>query len=126
MRECSSASGYRPPATKSAEPDRPRYLPSVAIRYRGCRSGKTFETPVNYARSGDRLKISVMAPDSKQWWRNFVDDGGPVTLVNFDGRDRTGHAIANRDPPGASRYPSSWTPHSRTTFPDPHPYSGPN
>jgi hypothetical protein len=41
-----------------------------------------------------------MAPDKKTWWRNFTGDGGPITLTNFDGADRTGHAVAHRDERG--------------------------
>ncbi|MDQ2637112.1 MAG: nitroreductase family deazaflavin-dependent oxidoreductase [Actinomycetota bacterium] len=72
----------------------------VKIRYVGRRSGRTFETPVGYRRSGDDIVINVMAPDAKNWWRNFLGDGGPVTLVGLDGADRTGHAVANRDAKG--------------------------
>ena len=78
----------------------------VVIRYIGRRSGKSFETPVNYRRSGDKIVIRVMSPDSKNWWRNFTGDGGPITLVKFDGADRTGHAVATATPRAASRSPS--------------------
>ena len=73
---------------------------TVVVRYTGRRSGKTFQTPLSYQRRGDGVVIRVMAPDSKTWWRNFVGDGGQVTLVNFDGADRTGHAVAHRDERG--------------------------
>lgn len=69
----------------------------VVIRYVGRRSGKTFETPVGYRRSGASLVIGVTAPDAKNWWRNFLGEGAPITLLNFNGRDRSGHAIAKRD-----------------------------
>lgn len=72
----------------------------VVIRYTGRRSGKSFETPVNYRRSGDEIVIRVMSPDAKTWWRNFTGDGGPITLVDFDGADRTGQALAHRDQRG--------------------------
>lgn len=72
----------------------------VVIRYVGRRSGQTFEIPVGYRRSGDTLTINVGAPDSKNWWRNFLGEGGPITLLNLDGADRTGHAVANRDETG--------------------------
>ena len=68
----------------------------VTVRYVGRRSGKTFETPVGYRRKGDAIVIPVGMPDAKNWWRNFLDDGGPITLVGLDGRDRTGHAVARR------------------------------
>lgn len=72
----------------------------VVIRYVGRRSGKTFETPVGYRRSGGDLIIAVTAPDAKNWWRNFLGEGGPITLLNLNGQDRNGHAVANRDARG--------------------------
>jgi hypothetical protein len=72
----------------------------VVIRYVGRRSGTTFEIPVGYRRSGGNLIIGVTAPDAKSWWRNFLGEGGPITLVNLNGQDRKGHAVANRDARG--------------------------
>lgn len=87
----------------------------INIRYVGRRSGKTIQTPVGYRRqggngaggngagdngAGDNIVINVMSPDSKTWWRNFLGEGGPITLLRLDGRDRAGHAVANRDDRG--------------------------
>ena len=72
----------------------------VEIRYTGRKSGRSFQTPVNYRLSGDQVTINVMGPDAKSWWRNFLGDGGPITLLNFRGTDRTGHAVATRDDQG--------------------------
>jgi hypothetical protein len=72
----------------------------INIRYVGRRSGQTIETPVGYRRDGDSIVINVTSPDNKTWWRNFLGEGGPITLLNFDGQDRTGHAIASRDEQG--------------------------
>jgi hypothetical protein len=72
----------------------------VTLRYVGRRSGNAVQLPVSYRRSGDGVTIQVMSPGDKRWWRNFLGDGGPVTLVNFDGVDRTGHAVAHRDERG--------------------------
>jgi hypothetical protein len=72
----------------------------INIRYVGRRSGKTIETPVGYQRSGDGIVINVMSPDNKTWWRNFLGQGAPITLLKLDGQDRTGHAIASRDDAG--------------------------
>jgi hypothetical protein len=41
-----------------------------------------------------------MSPDAKSWWRNFLGEGGPITLLRLDGADRTGHAVADRDEKG--------------------------
>ena len=72
----------------------------INIRYVGRRSGKTIETPIGYRRTADGIVINVMSPDNKTWWRNFLGDGGAITLLKFDGQDRTGHAVANRDANG--------------------------
>ena len=72
----------------------------IVIRYVGRRSGKTFETPVAYSRRGDDITIGVSFPDNKSWWRNFLGDGGTITLVGLDGADRSGHAVATRDSGG--------------------------
>lgn len=72
----------------------------INIRYVGRRSGKTIETPIGYRRTDDGIVINVMSPDNKTWWRNFLGEGGPITLLKFDGNDRTGHAVARRDANG--------------------------
>jgi hypothetical protein len=72
----------------------------INIRYVGRRSGNTIETPVGYRRSGNTISINVMSPDAKSWWRNFLGEGGPITLLKLDGQDRTGHAVADRDEKG--------------------------
>jgi hypothetical protein len=72
----------------------------VEVRYVGRKSGRTFQTPVAYRRSGDSVTIFVNMPDRKSWWRNFLGDGGPITLLGLDGVDRTGHAVATRDARG--------------------------
>jgi hypothetical protein len=72
----------------------------VVIRYVGRRSGKVFETPVAYSRRDDGVVIGVAFPDNKSWWRNFLGEGGPITLVGLDGADQRGHAVAERDSAG--------------------------
>jgi hypothetical protein len=72
----------------------------IEIRYVGRKSGKTFEIPVGYRRSGETIVIGVNMPDKKNWWRNFLGEGGPITLLGLDGRDRQGHAVARRDDSG--------------------------
>jgi len=68
----------------------------VEISYVGRRSGKKFSTPVNYRRSGQDIVIGVAMADKKSWWRNFLGEGGPITL-HLNGVDRSGHAVATRD-----------------------------
>ncbi|WP_433498604.1 hypothetical protein ACQP1K_27620 [Sphaerimonospora sp. CA-214678] len=45
------------------------------------------------------VTIGVRFPDAKTWWRNFLAEGGPISL-QLDGVDRTGHAVAGRDEKG--------------------------
>lgn len=72
----------------------------VVIRYEGRKSGKTFELPVAYRRNGDTIIVGVGMPDRKNWWRNFLGEGAPLTFVELDGADRTAHAVATRDAGG--------------------------
>jgi F420H(2)-dependent quinone reductase len=60
------------------------------IRYRGRRTGRSHELPVQYARDGDRVWILPGAPGRKTWWRN-LRGGAAVDLV-LAGHDRHGHA----------------------------------
>ncbi len=71
----------------------------VMISYVGRRAGKTFTTPVNYRWIGDEVVIRVGLPNAKNWWRNFLGGGGPITL-RLNGTDRNGHAVATRDDQG--------------------------
>jgi hypothetical protein len=67
----------------------------TVVTYTGRRSGRTFSTPVGCKRRGEDITITVVAPDHKRWWRNFLGAGGPVSL-ELDGAERTGHAVAER------------------------------
>lgn len=71
----------------------------VTISYTGRKSGKQFSLPVSYQRTGDEVTIGVALPDQKQWWRNFLGAGAPLTLAFPDGA-RTGHAVASRGEKG--------------------------
>jgi hypothetical protein len=73
----------------------------VVIRYEGRKSGKTFELPVAYKRSGDTVTVGVAMSDKKNWWRNFLGDGAPLVFVGLDGADRPAHAVATRSADGA-------------------------
>ena len=71
----------------------------TVITYTGRRSGRTFSIPVAYRRSGDDIEVAANLPDAKTWWRNFLGEGGPVTLT-LDNAERAGHAVAQRDTNG--------------------------
>ncbi|ADG77402.1 Deazaflavin-dependent oxidoreductase, nitroreductase family OS=Tsukamurella paurometabola (strain ATCC 8368 / DSM / CCUG 35730 / CIP 100753 / JCM 10117/ KCTC 9821 / NBRC 16120 / NCIMB 702349 / NCTC 13040) OX=521096 GN=Tpau_0765 PE=4 SV=1 [Tsukamurella paurometabola] len=72
----------------------------VTVSYTGRKSGKQFSLPIAYQRTGDEVVIGVAMPDQKQWWRNFLGEGGDLTLHFPDG-DRTGHAVAVRSDDGS-------------------------
>lgn len=69
------------------------------LTYTGRKSGRIFTIPIGYRRTADGILITVAMPDSKTWWRNFLGDGGPLS-VRLDGVDRPGHAVARRDERG--------------------------
>jgi len=69
------------------------------ITYTGRRSGRTISTPVAYRRNGDELQIAANMPEAKNWWRNFIGDGEPLS-VRLNGVERVGHAVAQRHASG--------------------------
>lgn len=71
----------------------------AVVSYTGRRSGKRVSLPVAFQHSGDQLTIEVVLAGRKTWWRNFLGDGGPIT-VRVKGVDHTGHAVARRDDAG--------------------------
>jgi len=71
----------------------------AVVSYVGRRSGRAFSLPVEYRRTGDQITIGVQFPGAKNWWRNFEDAGGPLSL-RIDGVDHPGHAVARRDEHG--------------------------
>jgi hypothetical protein len=74
-----------------------RYI--TEISYTGRKSGQSFTLPIGYRRSGDTVTIGVSMPDKKNWWRNFLGTGAPLT-IRLDGTDRPAHAVATRDAAG--------------------------
>jgi F420H(2)-dependent quinone reductase len=56
------------------------------IRYRGPRTGRVYEFPVQYARVGNHLWILPGSPEHKTWWHH-MRDGAAVDLV------LAGHAV---------------------------------
>src|ERR1700759_1178452 len=71
----------------------------TTITYTGRRSGKSFSIPVAYRRRGDEIEVGANLPEAKTWGRNFLGEGGPVTLT-LDGSEPAGHAVAERDSNG--------------------------
>ncbi len=69
------------------------------LSYTGRRSGRRFAIPVGYRRTGDEVIIGVNIPETKTWWRNFLGNGGPLTL-RLNGTEHPGHAVADRDENG--------------------------
>ncbi|MFI5842062.1 hypothetical protein ACIA8K_20345 [Catenuloplanes sp. NPDC051500] len=67
----------------------------TVLSYAGPRSGRAYSFPVGYRRTGDTVRIDVMIPETKGWWRVFLGAGGPLTL-RLDGAEVPGHAVARR------------------------------
>jgi hypothetical protein len=61
---------------------------TLLISFAGCRSGKTYSLPVNYARDGETIVIVSQA--SRSWWRN-LREGGPA-WVRVEGKRLAGYA----------------------------------
>ncbi|WP_256838293.1 nitroreductase/quinone reductase family protein [Ornithinimicrobium faecis] len=72
----------------------------TVLTYTGRRSGRELQLPVAYRRKADELTVPVALPDQKNWWRNFVGEGAPVSL-ELNGQTRTGHGRSARDSEGA-------------------------
>ncbi len=72
----------------------------MVIGYTGRRSGKRFETPVNYVRNGDDLLVTSYL--SRTWWRNLLGEA-PVT-VWLMGKQIQANAEAYSDPVDVTRY----------------------
>jgi hypothetical protein len=62
------------------------------ITVTGRRTGRRHTFPVGYTRAGDEVRIPVLWPERKLWWRN-LRGGAPVRL-RLRGRERSGHAEA--------------------------------
>jgi hypothetical protein len=71
------------------------------VRYRGRRSGQTFETPTQYARCGEDLVILVGKPYTKSWWRNFRSDHDLEVLVAGEWLPMVGRAVVGAEDPDA-------------------------
>ncbi|MCZ4519501.1 nitroreductase/quinone reductase family protein [Rhodococcus ruber] len=69
------------------------------LTYTGRRSGKKISLPVAFKRKGKDLEVRVVVPDQKNWWRNFINEGGRVD-VERGGVHQTGIATASRDDHG--------------------------
>jgi len=61
------------------------------IRYRGRRTGRMYELPVQFARNGNRIWILPGSPEHKTWWRN-LRGGADIDMV-LAGHDIHGHAM---------------------------------
>ena len=59
---------------------------TMLITFTGCKSGKTYTTPVSYSQEGDLVYIFTHA----NWWKNLCG-GAPVTLC-LQGRELKGLA----------------------------------
>ncbi len=51
------------------------------IRYTGATSGRVFSTPTQYARLEDGIVIMSGRAETKQWWRNFIEERDIDVLI---------------------------------------------
>jgi hypothetical protein len=68
------------------------------ITVTGRLSGREHTLPVGYKQDGARVRIPVMWPDRKLWWRN-LRGGAPVRL-RVRGKDRSGRGDVRVDARG--------------------------
>ena len=69
------------------------------VRYTGRRSGSEITTPTQYARRGDDVIILAGRPDTKTWWRNFVDARDVELLVQGAWIPMRAQAVVGADEP---------------------------
>jgi deazaflavin-dependent oxidoreductase (nitroreductase family) len=72
----------------------------LVIGYTGRKSGKHYETPVNYVQAGSELLITSYG--SRTWWRNLLG-GAPVT-VWLQGKPIQASGEAYTDQADVTRY----------------------
>ena len=72
----------------------------LVIGYTGRKSGKRYETPVNYVRNGDDLLVTSYR--NRTWWRNML--GGVPVTVWLMGKQIQASAEAFPDQADVTRY----------------------
>jgi hypothetical protein len=60
----------------------------MLINFKGRKSGKTYTTPVGYARRGDKIMFSAKL--NHVWWKNLR--GGAPVVLRVEGQDLNGIA----------------------------------
>ena len=63
---------------------------TMLLTFTGCKSGRTYTTPVNYVREGDELL--VVSSRGHSWWKNLR--GATVVSVRVRGREMRSEAEA--------------------------------
>jgi len=62
----------------------------LLITYHGCKSGKEYTLPIQYAQDKKTIYIIPGAPENKIWWRNLCR-GAPVQIL-LAGKSLSGEA----------------------------------
>lgn len=73
---------------------------TLLLEYMGRRSGKAFETPVNYVDLGDELLVTSLR--QRTWWRNFM--GSAPVRIWLLGKAIDARAIALVEPNEVAHY----------------------
>ena len=66
---------------------------TALLTFVGRKSGKSYTTPISYARRGERVILTCH--ESRQWWRNI--DSNPRVELRLAGEELTGTAVAADD-----------------------------
>ena len=72
---------------------------TAVVRYDGRRSGRQFQTPVQWAGDERELVIFVARHGAKRWWRNFEGGHAVDVLVGRRWRPMQGEVVRGLDDP---------------------------
>jgi len=73
----------------------------VLVHYVGNRTGQEHTLPVQYADTHHGLVVLVGKPETKNWWRNFIQMGQARVLLKGTWTPMTAHALRGADDPEA-------------------------
>ena len=73
---------------------------TALLTFVGRRSGKSYTTPISYARRGEQVILTCH--ESRQWWRNL--DSNPRVQLRLAGRELTGLAVVADDQSALPRF----------------------
>jgi hypothetical protein len=70
----------------------------LVLSYRGRRSGRPFEIPLQYAELGDgRVVALAIDPETKLWWRSFVEVSPAELTIRGSRRPADGRLLGGEE-----------------------------